>query len=212
MHRTHTVTLTHCNMMHGTHNVKLVKHDLKDMEESLCSLSSCTSSRWTEKNNEQLGLTALKNAVWTSELASTGKDWNPPDRDVPFRTFNTAACPAHRNPLRWTVSTIPHVTQKSQGDGFVGPGFESRYRQRDFLFSINVKTSSVDHPASNSVGTGIVSIRQSGRSVKLTTRFHLVTWLRMSGAIPVLPVYASVTQTGTTSPYLPSRYVTYAHL
>ena len=40
----------------------------------------------------------------------------------------------------------------------------------------------------------------SGRSVRLTTDLHLVPRLRLSGAVPLLPLYGSMSCTLTTSP------------
>jgi hypothetical protein len=39
---------------------------------------------------------------------------------------------------------------------------------------------------------------KNGRDVKLTNLFHLVPWLRMSGAIPLLPLYTFMFCTDTT--------------
>jgi hypothetical protein len=47
------------------------------------------------------------------------------------------------------------------------------------------------HPASYSTGTaGFFPRRYSGQGVKVTTHFHLVPKLRMSGVVLVLPIYA----------------------
>jgi hypothetical protein len=54
----------------------------------------------------------------------------------------------------------------------------------------NVQTGSTVHPASCSMGTAVLSWGLNGQGVKLTTHLHLVTRLRMSGAIPLLPLYA----------------------
>ena len=56
----------------------------------------------------------------------------------------------------------------------------------------NVQTASGAHLASYSMRTGVLSRRQSGRGVKLTTNFHLVARLRRCGATPlVLPHFPS---------------------
>jgi hypothetical protein len=45
-------------------------------------------------------------------------------------------------------------------------------------------------PAYHPKGTAVQSWDTSGRGVKLTTHLHLVPRLRVSGAIPLLPLYA----------------------
>jgi hypothetical protein len=57
----------------------------------------------------------------------------------------------------------------------------------DFCLLQNVQTGSEAHPASCSVGTGVLSLRQSGWGVKFTTHFCLVQRLTINGAIPLLP-------------------------
>ena len=46
------------------------------------------------------------------------------------------------------------------------------------------------HPASYYNGTGVNSREKSGRGVMTTTHLHLAPRMRMSGAIPVLQLYA----------------------
>jgi hypothetical protein len=46
------------------------------------------------------------------------------------------------------------------------------------------------------VGTGVRSRGQSSRGVKLTTELQLVPRLRMSGAPPLLPLFAYMAWTG----------------
>ena len=60
----------------------------------------------------------------------------------------------------------------------------------DSSFLQNVQTASGAHPALYSMGSGVLSRGYSGRGVKLTTHLHLVPRLRMSGAIPLIPLYA----------------------
>jgi hypothetical protein len=50
------------------------------------------------------------------------------------------------------------------------------------------------------LGTGLLSQGQSGRGVKLTTHIYLRPSIRMSGTIPLLPLYAFIEVTGTTLP------------
>jgi hypothetical protein len=63
-------------------------------------------------------------------------------------------------------------------------------RERDFSLLQNVQTGFGAHSAYYSMGTRVLSRRLSGRSVKITTHLHLVTKSRISGAIPLLPLYA----------------------
>ena len=53
---------------------------------------------------------------------------------------------------------------------------------RDFSFLRNVKA----HPASYSVGTGVLLRVKGGRGLKLTTHLQFVPRLGMSGAMPLL--------------------------
>ena len=73
---------------------------------------------------------------------------------------------------------------------------------RYFSFFENVQTGCGAHTASYSVGTGVLPRGYSGRSVKLTAHLHLVPRLRMSGAIPLLPLYAFRVWTGKTLPLI----------
>ena len=54
------------------------------------------------------------------------------------------------------------------------------------------------HPASYSMGTGVLSWDKVAGGMKLTTNLHVVLSLRMTGAIPVLLLYAFLARTGTT--------------
>ena len=66
----------------------------------------------------------------------------------------------------------------------------------------NVHTGSGAHPASYSMITGaLFGGGWNCRSLKLTTHLHLVPRLRMSGAIPLLPLYAFVAWTGKALPF-----------
>jgi hypothetical protein len=55
-------------------------------------------------------------------------------------------------------------------------------------FLQNVLTVSWARPDSYSLGTGVNSRQQSGRSSKLTVHHHVLPWLRMSGALAVRPL------------------------
>ena len=76
------------------------------------------------------------------------------------------------------------------------PGFEPRHRQEIYLLS---KTS---RPAVGPTHAAIQWVPRffprgnSGRGVKLTTQPHLVLKFRMSGAMPVIPLYAIMAWTG----------------
>jgi hypothetical protein len=73
-------------------------------------------------------------------------------------------------------------------------GLESRQEQKFFLLQ-NFQTSSEDHTASYSAGTAALFWRESGLGMKVTTHLDLSRY-RMSGAIPLLPKYASMAWTG----------------
>jgi hypothetical protein len=75
--------------------------------------------------------------------------------------------------------------------GMEGLWFESRKGQK-------VQTGSGAQLANNSVGTGIISRGQSGRGMKLSIHLHLEPRLRMSGAIPLLSLYAFMEGIGKT--------------
>jgi hypothetical protein len=72
---------------------------------------------------------------------------------------------------------------------------------RDFSLLPNVQVHSVAHPASHSMGIGILSYWYSNHGMKLTIHLHLVSQLRMSGATP-LPPYAFMVWTEPTLPLL----------
>lgn len=61
---------------------------------------------------------------------------------------------------------------------------------RNFFLPHNVYTGSRIYSASYSVGTGVLYRGYSNQRVKLVTHLHLLRRLRISGAMPVLPVYA----------------------
>jgi hypothetical protein len=68
----------------------------------------------------------------------------------------------------------------------------------------NVPSGSEAHPASYYMGTGVVSRGLSDRSVMLNTHLHLVSKLRMSGAILLHALCAFTACPGTTTHlYLP---------
>jgi hypothetical protein len=58
-----------------------------------------------------------------------------------------------------------------------------------------------NHPASCSPGTEAPSPRKSDRRMKLNTQLYLLRKLRMSGAIPLLPLRVFVSHTSTTLPF-----------
>ena len=57
---------------------------------------------------------------------------------------------------------------------------------RDLSFFQNVPAGPGTHPATYSVGTGVISQGYSNLSMKLTIHLHLVLTFRMSGTIPLL--------------------------
>jgi hypothetical protein len=62
----------------------------------------------------------------------------------------------------------------------------------------NVHTGSGAHPASCSVGTGVLSRGYSGHDVNLIAILHSVPRLRMLGAISLLPLCASMDKENST--------------
>jgi hypothetical protein len=71
---------------------------------------------------------------------------------------------------------------------------------REFVFSKTVQIGCMTHPVSYSIAIGVLSRGYNGRDVMLTSHFHLVQRLRISGAIPLLPLYAFMAWTRTTLP------------
>ena len=69
-------------------------------------------------------------------------------------------------------------------------GYESQQEQEILIFSKTIQNRSRAHPASFPMDSGVLSQLQSGRGMKLTTHPYLVQKLRMSGAIPLLLLYA----------------------
>jgi len=67
---------------------------------------------------------------------------------------------------------------------------------RNFSLLQNVQTSSGTYAASYSMGSMALSQKKSGHIVTLTTDLNLVPGLRMSGAIPLLPLNAFMAWTG----------------
>ena len=83
-------------------------------------------------------------------------------------------------------------------------GFESRQEQDIFPRLQKIRSSSWAQPAYYSLGTGVTSRGLSQRQVKLTTLIHLLPRLRMSGTIPLHPLYVFMGLSLTTSslPYI----------
>jgi len=59
---------------------------------------------------------------------------------------------------------------------------------RDFFLVQNIKTSSGAHTASSSIGNKLISLKQSGRDMKLTNRHHIMSILGTIEAINPLPL------------------------
>jgi hypothetical protein len=86
------------------------------------------------------------------------------------------------------------------GYGLDDPGFESRYGKEIFLFSKKSRTAL--GPPSLPFSTHLGSFpEKNSDSVKLTTDFHLVPRLRVSGATPFLSLCAFMDWTGITLPF-----------
>jgi hypothetical protein len=62
---------------------------------------------------------------------------------------------------------------------------------RDFFLVQNIKTSSGAHTASSSIDNRLISLKQSGRGMKLTNRHHLMSIIKKIGAINPLPLMTS---------------------
>ena len=75
------------------------------------------------------------------------------------------------------------------------PGKSKRF----FCSPKNVQTSTRDYTASYSIRARIPSREYNGRGVRLTTHFHLVSRSRMSGAKPLLVLYAFLAWSGIAS-------------
>jgi len=66
----------------------------------------------------------------------------------------------------------------------------------------NIQIGSRTHTAWHSVGFGVLSPWQSGKGKKLTTNLHRLQRLRMSGVLPLLPIYALMAWTEINSNFL----------
>jgi len=73
---------------------------------------------------------------------------------------------------------------------------------RDFSLFQNAQTFSGAHPDSYWVVTEFMSQGKSGRGVKLTSDLHLLPRLRLSGAIPLLPIHSFMACTGNPFTYV----------
>ena len=69
-------------------------------------------------------------------------------------------------------------------------------RVRILVGTGNAQTGSGAYPACFSMGT-----RVHGQDAKLTAHLHLVPRLKMSGAVPLLLIYAFIAWTGKTLPF-----------
>ena len=72
-------------------------------------------------------------------------------------------------------------------------GLKSRQGARDFLSFPKYVIGFGVHPASYSIGAGLLSRGLRDRGVKLTTNLHVGPRLIMSGAVLPLPLYAFMT-------------------
>jgi len=84
--------------------------------------------------------------------------------------------------------------------GLDGTRFQSKQWQEIFLFHKTVNAGSRTHAGSRSMGAAVLSRRYGGRDVKLTGHLRPVSKFRMSGTLPLLPLYAFTARTGITSP------------
>jgi hypothetical protein len=73
----------------------------------------------------------------------------------------------------------------------------------NFLFSTDTLPGVGAHPLSYSMGNeGFFLMGEAGEGMKLTTCLHLVMRLKMSGAVPPLFIYISMSCIGTTLHFL----------
>jgi len=99
-----------------------------------------------------------------------------------------------------TTTNLLIITLHRSRSSVIGKANTIRAGQPAFE-SWQVKTGCRDHLASYSVGTignGVLSREWSGWDVKLTIHLHLVLKLRMSGALPLFPLYDLMECTGKT--------------
>ena len=75
-------------------------------------------------------------------------------------------------------------------------GVQIPAEERNFHISNTVQNDYGAQPASHSINTGVLSRGQNGLGVSLITHLHIVPNLRMSGVIPLLPVYVLMVWTG----------------
>jgi hypothetical protein len=73
------------------------------------------------------------------------------------------------------------------------------YHVGEINFSLlqNLQTDSGAQPAAYLMSIGFLSRNQTDRDIKLTTHLHLVPRLRISGAMPLLPLYTFMAWTET---------------
>lgn len=81
-------------------------------------------------------------------------------------------------------------------------GVRNPVRARRFSPLHIVGTGSGAHLASYSIGTGDIARAYGGRGVKLTTHLPSCVEVKVTGAIPLLPLYVSMTWTGKTSSFI----------
>ena len=84
--------------------------------------------------------------------------------------------------------------------GLDGTRFQSEQWQEILLFHKTVNAGSWTHPGSRSMTIALLSRRYGGPDVKLTAQLHPVSKLRMSGTLPLLPLYTFKARTGITLP------------
>jgi hypothetical protein len=86
-----------------------------------------------------------------------------------------------------------HVATRSQAGR---SGVRVPIGARKFSLLQKVQTASGTHTASYSMGSMVNFQEKSGQGVTFTTDLNVVPGLRMSGAIPLLPLYAFMARTG----------------
>jgi len=74
--------------------------------------------------------------------------------------------------------------------------------EREFSLLQNAQMHSWTHSASHSMCARVISCRNGGHGVKLSTHLHLVPWLRMNETTPLLSPYTFLAWTATKVPLL----------
>jgi len=94
------------------------------------------------------------------------------------------SAPMYRPALRYFQEFVGIMISRWDGES----GVQIPTEIRDFFLVQNIKTSSGAHTASSSIGNKLISLKQSGRDMKLTNRHHIMSILGTIEAINPLPL------------------------